>query len=399
MSLIQTLLPALPQHFQYMTALAVLCLLIAVCKYFSNLLQWATDKLLAKRNVLAKGWLVPMAKNRLFSNISFAFTLALLASGAPLLLGDLYPHISTIILRVLNSLCIILVMLVVNSALSVISDKYSRSIKLPIKGIVQAVKVGLWVITIIFVMSALLNKEPLYFLGGLTALSAVLLMVFKDSILGLTSGFQLLLNDLVRVGDWIVIPSQGADGEVIDILLTTVRVRNWDNTIVNVPAYELTAHAFTNWRGMSESGGRRIKRAINIDMKSIRFLTDEDIEKLKQLNLLKDYLSQKEEEIHRINKERGVKEDGYNARRLSNIGTFRAYCYNYLKQNPNISDKFTCMVRQLDPTTEGLPLEVYAFSSNTNWVDYEGIQSDIFDHLLSIIGVFDLKVFQKYTID
>ena len=150
---------------------------------------------------------------------------------------------------------------------------------------------------------------------------------------------------------------------------------------------------------MTESGGRRIKRAINIDMKSIRFLNDEDIEKLKHINLLKDYLAKKEAEIEEINKKRGVKDDKYNAKRLSNIGTFRIYCYNYLKQNPNISDKFTCMVRQLAPTTEGLPLEVYAFSSNTNWTDYEGIQADIFDHFLSIIDIFDLKVYQRYGMD
>ena len=236
-------------------------------------------------------------------------------------------------------------------------------------------------------------------MGGLTALSAVVLLVFKDSILGLTSVFQLLLGDLVRVGDWIEIPSHGADGEVIDIMLTTIRIKNWDNTIANVPAYDLISHSFTNWRGMTESGARRIKRSINIDMKSIRFLTQEDIEKFKKFTLLKDYIARKEKEIAQTNKERGVKEDIFNARRLSNIGTFRAYCYNYLKQNPNISDKFTCMVRQLNPTTEGLPLEVYAFSSNTNWTDYEGIQADIFDHFLSIIKEFDLKVFEKYTIE
>ena len=340
-----------------------------------------------------------MSKHKLLGNIFFAFAVSFTASYLSFFIGEYYPKITSMISRVLSCLGIIMFTLVFCSALSVISDKFSRSIKLPVKGIVQAAKVILWIVAFILMMSVLLNKEPLYFLGGLTALSAVILLIFKDSILGLTSGFQLLLNDLVRVGDWIEIPSQGADGEVVDILLTTIRVRNWDNTIVNVPAYDLIAHSFTNWRGMTESGGRRIKRAINIDMKSIRFLKEEDIEKLKQINLLKDYLAAKEKEIEEINKKRGVKEDNYNARRLSNIGTFRAYCYNYLKQNPNISDKFTCMVRQLSPTTEGLPLEIYAFSSNTNWTDYEGIQADIFDHFLSIIDVFDLRVYQRYGTD
>lgn len=399
MNIINTLLPSLPPQLKYIIALAVILLFILLFKYISNLLQGATEWLLSKKNFIAKGWLSLMTKHKLFSNIFFAFALSLLSSASGIFFGDLYPNISLVVVRVINCLAIVAFTLVLNSALSVISDKFARSIKLPVKGIIQAVKVIMWIVAIIFMMSALMNKEPIYFLGGLTALSAVILLIFKDSILGLTSGFQLLLNDLVRVGDWIEIPSQGADGEVIDILLTTIRVRNWDNTIVNVPAYDLVAHAFTNWRGMTESGGRRIKRAINIDMKSIRFLNDEDIEKLKHINLLKDYLAKKEAEIEEINKKRGVKDDKYNAKRLSNIGTFRIYCYNYLKQNPNISDKFTCMVRQLAPTTEGLPLEVYAFSSNTNWTDYEGIQADIFDHFLSIIDIFDLKVYQRYGMD
>ena len=218
-------------------------------------------------------------------------------------------------------------------------------------------------------------------------------MIFKDAILGLVSGVQLSINDLVRVGDWIAIPSQDVDGTVIDILLTTIRVQNWDNTIVNIPAYNLVANSFTNWRGMQESGARRIKRSINIDLKTIRFLNDEDIEKLSRLNLIKKYLADKKEQIGKLNKTA----DEYNRHRLSNIGTFRAYCYEYLKNNPHISDKFTCMVRQLAPTSEGVPLEIYAFSNDTNWEHYEGIQADIFDHFLSIIGLFDLKVYQRIS--
>ena len=269
---------------------------------------------------------------------------------------------------------------------------------MPLKGITQAIQVVCWLVSIILMVSIIVNKEPVYLLGGLTALSAILLLIFKDSILGLVSGFQLSLNDLVRVGDWIVIPGQGADGEVVDILLSTVRVKNWDNTIVNVPAYDLVSHSFTNWRAMSESGARRIKRAVNIDIHSIRFLTPEEIEKLKSISLLKDYLARKEKELADYNQKVEHRENIYNTRRLTNIGTFRAYCQEYLKHNKNITQKFTCMVRQLEPTSEGLPLEVYAFSSDTNWVAYEGIQADIFDHLLSIISVFDLKVYERYTL-
>ena len=399
MEIIDKILPLAHPWVKYIIAACILLAGILVLKYLAKTVQWTTEKILAKRNFIGKGWLNLMTKHKLFSNIFFAFALAVLASVASSLFGDLHKHITTLIMRIINSMVVICFTLSVCSLLNVFSDKYYRSIQLPIKSIAQAIKVILWIVALILIISTLFNKEPLYFLGGLTALSAVVLLVFKDSILGLTSVFQLLLGDLVRVGDWIEIPSHGADGEVIDIMLTTIRIKNWDNTIANVPAYDLISHSFTNWRGMTESGARRIKRSINIDMKSIRFLTQEDIEKFKKFTLLKDYIARKEKEIAQTNKERGVKEDIFNARRLSNIGTFRAYCYNYLKQNPNISDKFTCMVRQLNPTTEGLPLEVYAFSSNTNWTDYEGIQADIFDHFLSIIKEFDLKVFEKYTIE
>jgi miniconductance mechanosensitive channel len=295
----------------------------------------------------------------------------------------------------LNSFVLISLTLAVNSALSVLSDKFSSAIKLPIKGLTQAAKIILWILTGLMVIATLLNKNPTLLLGGLTALSAIVMLIFKDSILGLTSGFQLLTNDLIRVGDWIEMPSQGADGNVIDILLSTVRVQNWDNTIVNIPAYNLVANSFINWRGMSESGGRRIKRSVNINIQTIRFLNDDDIKRLEKINLLKDYLKEKKNELNESNAKLGPDADNYNARRLSNIGLFRRYCYEYLKRNPNISDKFTCMVRQLPPTPEGMPLEVYAFSSNTDWVTYEAIQSDIFDHFLSIINTFDLKAYQR----
>jgi miniconductance mechanosensitive channel len=258
------------------------------------------------------------------------------------------------------------------------------------------VEILFWAVSSLLIIATLINKDPALILGGLTALSAIVMLVFKDSIVGLVAGIQLSFNDLVRVGDWIEIPGQGADGDVIDIMLTTVLVQNWDNTIVSVPAYDLISRAFKNWRGMSESGGRRIKRAINIDLTTVRFLEEEDIKKLKKINLISDYLEKKQEDIRTDNAKLGDKADAYNARRLSNIGTFRRYCYEYLKKNPNISDKFTCMVRQLAPTSEGIPLEIYAFSSNTAWVAYEDIQSDIFDHFLSIISVFGLKVYQRY---
>ena len=370
-----------------------LVLLVFVFRYTANLLEFAFSKVLQARKVSNKSWVSLGVKNKFFSSFLFAVCVFFLPPLTLVVLGDNYPRLTFVCSRMFAALSIIVVMIAVGNFLDVLVDKFQRSIKLPVKGIVQALKIVAWIITIILVLSALLNKEPIYFLGGLTALSAILLLIFKDAILGLVSGVQLSINDLVRVGDWIAIPSQDVDGTVIDILLTTIRVQNWDNTIVNIPAYNLVANSFTNWRGMQESGARRIKRSINIDVKTIRFLTDEDIEKLSHLNLLKDYLARKKEKISKIN----ATVDEYNRHRLSNIGTFRAYCYEYLKNNPHISKDFTCMVRQLAPTSEGVPLEIYAFSNDINWENYEGIQADIFDHFLSIIGLFDLKVYQRIS--
>ncbi|MDR0645852.1 MAG: mechanosensitive ion channel family protein [Elusimicrobiota bacterium] len=387
----------LPQNdlLRYFIGLAIIIFLIFLLKYIAKLLQNLTEAFLLKRGYINRGWLSIIAKNKLLGNIFFWIGMVFLSSISAAFLQNSYPKTSAVVTRLLNSFVLVSLMLAISSALSALSDKFSSAMKLPIKGITQAAKIVLWILTVLMIIAVLVNKDPMLLLGGLTALSAITMLIFKDSILGLTSGFQLLMNDLIRVGDWIEIPSQGADGNVIDIMLTTVRVQNWDNTIVNVPAYNLVANSFTNWRGMSESGGRRIKRSININVQTIRFLNDDDVKRLEKINLLKDYLTQKKNELKESNAKLGSDADNYNARRLSNIGLFRRYCYEYLKRNPNISDKFTCMVRQLPPTSEGMPLEVYAFSNNINWVDYEGIQSDIFDHFLSIINLFDLKAYQR----
>lgn len=381
---------------KYIFGVAVFLVLIIALKYFAKTLQWTTEKFLNKKQILAKGWISLIIKHKVLNHLFFAIGLCILVGISDLfLIGD-FPKFTSFLLRLINIVIIAKFTLLITACLSVFGDKYSRSVKMPLKGIVQAIQVVCWLVAIILMISIIVNKEPIYLLGGLTAISAILLLIFKDSILGLVSGFQLSLNDLVRVGDWIVIPGQGADGEVVDILLSTVRVKNWDNTIVNVPAYDLVSHSFTNWRAMSESGARRIKRAFNIDVRTIRFLTSEEIEKLKSISLLKNYLERKEKELADYNKKVEHRENIYNTRRLTNIGTFRAYCQEYLKHNRNITQDFTCMVRQLEPTSEGLPLEIYAFSNDTNWVSYEAIQADIFDHLLSIISVFDLKVYERY---
>lgn len=267
---------------------------------------------------------------------------------------------------------------------------------MPLKGVLQAVKLLVVLIATVLMLSILMGKSPVFFLSGIGALAAVLMLIFKDAILGFTGGILLAANNLVRVGDWIEMPSAGADGDVVDVTLTTVKVRNWDKTIVAVPAYSLASGSFKNWRGMFESGGRRIKRAINIDMKTVRFADRNMLERWRRIELLKPYLDTKQKEIDEDNKKKGRDLSVLgNGRRLTNLGTFRAYCEAYLRSHARIHQGMTLIVRQLQPTDQGLPLELYAFTNDVRWVQYESIQSDIFDHLLSIIGEFDLAVYQN----
>lgn len=269
---------------------------------------------------------------------------------------------------------------------------------IPIKGFFQALKVVLTIVVIIWTLSIISNKSPAYFLSALGALTAILLIVFKDALLGFTAGILISTNDLVRNNDWIEIPGMNVDGDVIDISLTTVKVRNWDNTISCVPAYALISTAFKNWRGMKESGGRRIKRSIFIDMQTVHFASDEEIAHWSKIELLKPYLEKKLEEIRAANAavaHDAKAESHANIRALTNLGTFRAYCNAYLRANKFIHKGMTLLVRQRDLGATGLPLEIYVFTSDTRWANHEDIQSDIFDHLLAVISEFNLRPFQE----
>lgn len=265
----------------------------------------------------------------------------------------------------------------------------------PGKSFAQATKLVINLVGLIFILSALLGKSPLVLFSGLGAVTAILLLIFKDAILGLVAGFQLSVNNMVMVGDWIEMPGRGADGDVIDVSLTTVKVQNWDKTITTIPTYALISDSFKNWRGMSEAGGRRIKRALQLDMRSIRFADEQLLETFKGIRILHSYLERKLEEIREHNA--GVDNklsELINGRRLTNIGTFRAYCVAYLRNHPKIHQDMTLLVRQLAPTAQGLPIEIYVFSNDTAWVNYEDIQGDIFDHLLSVLPEFGLRVYQ-----
>lgn len=266
----------------------------------------------------------------------------------------------------------------------------------PIKGFLQVINVVAHLVTVIFIIATLMDKSPVILFSGLGAMTAILLLVFRDTILSLVAGVQLTANDLVRVGDWIEMPQFNADGDVIDIALNSVSVQNWDKTITVIPTHKFLENSFKNWRGMRETGGRRIKRSIYIDMRAIRFLTDEEIEHFGRFALLKDYIAQKREELEEHNRIHAADPSVIaNSRRLTNIGTLRAYIINYLRQHPGIHQGMTLIVRQLQPTAEGLPLEIYTFTSDTGWVTYEGIQADIFDHVLAMIPQFGLRVFQN----
>jgi len=281
-------------------------------------------------------------------------------------------------------------------AVQLISERGKNTAGMPIKGFFQALKLVATVLGLILVLATILNKSPIYLLSGLGAITAVLLLVFRDAILGFVAGIMISVNNMVRVGDWIEMAKAGADGAVIDVSLTTVKVQNWDKTITTIPTYNLISDSFKNWRGMSESGGRRIKRSLFIDVQSIRFADEELIERWSKIDLLKEYLNQTREEVKKANEELGTDLSILgNGRRISNVGTFRAYCIAYLKEHPQIHQEMTFLVRQLAPTEHGLPIEIYVFSKDQVWANYEAIQADVFDHMLSVIGEFDLRIFQK----
>ncbi len=265
----------------------------------------------------------------------------------------------------------------------------------PIRGFVQAGKIVAFFVIAVLLLSTITAKSPAYFFTGLGAVTVALMFVFKDSILGLVAGIQIATNRLLSKGDWVAMSQYGADGNVIDIGLNTVLVQNWDMTITTIPTYAMVSQSFQNWRGMSESGGRRIKRQINIDMNTIKFCDEEMLERFGKIRFLREYLDRKREELVKANASSGLEDSLVNGRRMTNLGTFRAYVKAYLQNHPKINQDMTLLVRQLAPGEHGVPIEIYVFSNDQAWVSYEGIQGDIFDHLMAAVRGFDLKVYQS----
>ncbi|MDH6534500.1 mechanosensitive ion channel family protein [Parabacteroides sp. 52] len=315
------------------------------------------------------------------------------------------PWDSPIILLLLQKVCKIYIIAVslrfINASLNLVNELYNRRAAVTgksIKGFIQVIQLLLLFIGIILIISILISESPAKLFAGLGASAAVLMLVFKDSILGFVAGIQLSANDMLRPGDWITMNKYGADGTVIDVTLNAIKVRNFDNTIVTIPPYSLVSDSFQNWRGMSDSPGRRIKRSINIDMNSVRFCTPEMLGKYRKIDLLTEYIDQKEAELRQYNEKNQIDNSiQVNGRRQTNLGVFRAYLERYLRNHPDVSKELTCMVRHLQPTEKGIPIELYFFSAEKRWIFYESIQADIFDHILAIIPEFGLEAFQNIS--
>jgi miniconductance mechanosensitive channel len=309
------------------------------------------------------------------------------------------PEVTSFIAMITNIYFVIIFVKVVSGVLHASNDIYlttpfaaTRSIK----GYIQLVMILVYFVAAIFIIAVIFNKSPLVLLGGLSAIAAVLLLIFKDTILGLVASIQLSANKMLKPGDWIEVPKHGANGTVVDISLNTVKVQNGDRTIVTIPTYSLVTDSFMNWSGMEESDGRRIKRSINIDMKSVRFCDDQMLDKFQKFRLLSNYVTEKQNEISEHNKNLGIEDFSVpNGRRQTNLGIFRKYLEEYLKNNGNINQDMTFMVRHLQPSETGLPIEIYVFCMEKQLTNYESIQADIFDHILAVIPEFDLKVFQS----
>lgn len=285
----------------------------------------------------------------------------------------------------------------ISALLNVINKQYDAIAQeryIPLNPIIQIMKLTVYLVAVILSISYIIDRSPMYLLSGLGAIAAALMLVFQDTIKGFAASMQISANKMVTVGDWVELPKYGADGDVLEIGLTTVKIQNFDKTIVTLPTYALTSGSFKNWHGMKVSGGRRIKRTINVDTNSIYFYQPDDLEKLKHLTILAPYIEEKLNELTADATNKNIATTDINARQLTNIGTFRAYISLYLKQHAQVNHAMTCMVRQLPVDAKGLPLELYFFSKDKRWISYEGIQADIFDHLYAIAPIFNLRIFQ-----
>jgi len=383
---------------EYWYFLAVIALILVVSLVIHLVLHRIVLRFLGRGQRPGRTvWQRAFSGHKLFARIALAlqgvvvFTMArafLEADSQALAFIEVVTHLWIILFALLGLFSLL-------DAIEEISRSSGPAMRLPLRGIFQSLKLVATTVALIFAIAFLIGKSPLILFSGLGAMTAVVLLIFKDPILGLVAGVQLSANNMLAVGDWLEMPQYGADGDVIDISLTTVKVRNWDKTITSIPSYALISDSFKNWRNIEAVGGRRIKRAINIDATSVGFASDEQLKRLRRARLLSGYIEQKASEIQQSNQADGVdRSSPMNTRRLTNLGIFRAYLTAYLADSANINHELTFMVRQLDPGPNGIPLQVYAFARDTRWVPYENIQSDIFDHIYAIIPEFGLRLHQ-----
>lgn len=382
--------------------LLILLFILFILSYVTNLI---VKKILIRsiRLVIKKTktvWDDALVENKVFITLSHIAPAIVIYLTTPYIFEDFSGAIPYI-LRLVNAYISTVLIIVIINFLNTLKY-YFENTKLfkdnPLDSYFQLVKIAIYIIGGIIILSFLLNKSPLYFFSALGAMTVVLLLIFKDTIMGFVASIQLSANDMIQIGDWVSMPKYGADGDVIEMDLTTIKVQNWDKTITTIPTYAFISESFKNWRGMSESGGRRIKRSLNIKISSIKFCTLEMLERFKKFQLIKDYIEEKSNKIEKYNKENKIdKTYLINGRHLTNIGIFRVYAEAYVKNNPDINLNMTCMIRQLLPTEKGLPIEIYTFSNRQEWVTYEGIMSDMFDHLIAAVPEFELEVFQNPT--
>ena len=394
----QDLWGALDQHplLHAGIGLALLLVVALLVGRVARYLVLHAVKLLGRQPALH--WLNDLRHNKVFHRLAQMTPSLVIQFGL-----HLVPELSKTSLLFLGNLAmaftILFQLLALSALLNALLDIYARTEHArtrSIKGYVQLAKMVLYVFGAIIIVATLIDRSPLLLLSGLGAMSAVILLVYKDTLLSFVASVQLTSNDMLRVGDWIEMPQVGAEGDVVDITLHTVKVQNFDKTIVSIPTWRLMSESFKNWRGMQQSGGRRIKRSLYIDASGVRFLHDDEEVRLSKVRLLTDYIGRKQSELKSWNEAQGnVAALSANRRRMTNIGTFRAYALAYLKSHPEIQPNMTCMVRQMQTTAQGIPLEIYCFTRTTAWVDYERIQGDIFDYLLAVMPEFGLNLYQQ----
>ena len=336
-------------------------------------------------------------KNKVPRYLAHIIPLAILMELLPVVFVD-FQYAENIAIKIGYVLGVILVLYIIKSLLNSIRD-YLKTLEQfkdkPIDSYIQVFMIFAWIAGLMTVFAILTDTTIWKFLTAMGAASAIILLIFKDSILGFVASIQVSINDMVRIGDWISFDKYGADGDVTEINLATVKVQNWDKTITTIPTYALISDSFKNWRGMTESGGRRIKRALILKQGSIKYLTQDDVERLKKIQLIRDYLNWASEKINAYNEENEIdKSVAINGRNLTNIGVFRKYVQTYLEKHTALNKEMTLMTRQLDPTPQGIPIEIYAFSSDKRWQNYEFIIADIFDHILAAVPFFGLEVFE-----